>query len=78
MIYSYSIPSPGTATSGYVGNGNLLSFTDLIDGQRTATYDMLNRVSTATLTGTPTLTWRIGVTDRTHPYCPMCSLIDRG
>jgi hypothetical protein len=70
MVYSYSIPSPGTATSGYVGNGNLLSFTDLINGQWTATYDMLNQVSTATLTGTPTLTWRKGVTNRTYPLLP--------
>lgn len=58
-VYSYSIPSPPTATTGYAGNGNLLSFTDLINGQWTATYDTLNRLSTATVAGTPssTLTW---------------------
>jgi RHS repeat-associated protein len=59
-IYSYSIPSPPTANTGYAGNGNLLSFTDLVNGQWTQIgYDTLNRLTTATVAGTPstTLTW---------------------
>jgi hypothetical protein len=37
-VYSYSIPSPPTATTGYAANGNLLSYTDLMDGGWTLTY----------------------------------------
>ena len=43
------------------GNGNLLSFTDSVNGQWTQIgYDTLNRLTTATVAGTPsstTLTW---------------------
>ncbi len=56
-IYSYSIPSPPTPTTGYAGNGNLLSFTDLVNGQWTAHYDTLNRLTSATLAGTPATTY---------------------
>jgi RHS repeat-associated protein len=71
-IYSYSIPSPGTPTTGYAGNGNLLSFTDLINGQWTATYDTLNRVLTATVAGTPstTLTWSYDAFGNRQPQGP--------
>jgi RHS repeat-associated protein len=58
-IYSYSIPAPG-APAGYDGVGNVRSFTDLINGQWTQIgYDTLNRLTTATVAGTPstTLTW---------------------
>jgi RHS repeat-associated protein len=72
MIYNYSIPSPGTPTTGYAGNGNLLSFTDLINGQWTATYDTLNRVLTATVAGTPstTLTWSYDAFGNRQPQGP--------
>ncbi len=63
-IYSYSIPSPGTGTTGYAGNGNLLSFTDSVNGQWSQIgYDTLNRLTTATMAGTPsnTLTWSYDV-----------------
>jgi RHS repeat-associated protein len=58
-IYSYAIPSPPAANAGYAGNGNLLSYTDSINGQWTAHYDTLNRLSTATVAGTSpaTLAW---------------------
>ncbi len=60
-IYYYSIPYPPTASTGYAGNGNLLSFTDSVNGQWTQIgYDTLNRLTTATVAGTPsstTLTW---------------------
>jgi YD repeat-containing protein len=60
-IYAYSIPSPGTATTGYAGNGNLQLFTDTVNGQWSSIkYDTLNRLSNATLAGTPsntTLAW---------------------
>ena len=63
-IYSYSIPSTPTATTGYAYNGNLLSFAEPTNsGQWTATYDTLNRLSSATLAGPPstTLGWTYDV-----------------
>jgi hypothetical protein len=39
----------GTA-SGYAGNGNLSTYTDLMDGGWSLTYDHVNRVSTAVAT----------------------------
>jgi YD repeat-containing protein len=72
IIYSYNIPSPSTATTGYAGNGNLLSFTDLINGSWAATYDTLNRVLTATLAGSPsrTLNWSYDAFGNRQPQGP--------
>jgi len=57
-IYSYSIPSPPTANTGYDGVGNVRSFTDLVNGQWTQIgYDTLNRLTTATVAGTPSTTY---------------------
>jgi len=60
-IYSYSIPSPPTANTGYAGNGNLQSYTDSVNGQWTAIgYNTLNQLTTATVAGTPSTTYTWG------------------
>jgi RHS repeat-associated protein len=51
-IYSYSVPSPGTATTGYDPDGNLLSYTDSVMGTPlmgtwSFGYDPLNRLTSA-------------------------------
>ena len=56
-IYGYSIPTPATSTTGYAGNGNLLSYSDQVNGQWSASYDTLNRLSTATITANPNVTY---------------------
>jgi RHS repeat-associated protein len=61
-IYSYTIPSPGTSTTGYTANGNLLSYADSMNGtaeawnftaNSKACYDPLNRVTCANATSGP-------------------------
>ncbi len=47
-VYNYTIGSSGA--SGYTANGNLLSYTDLMNGGWSLNYDNVNRVSTATAT----------------------------
>jgi len=44
-IYSYSIPTPPTTTTGYAPNSNLLSYTDSVMGSWSYTYDTLNRLT---------------------------------
>jgi len=48
-VYNYTIAGSGGA-SGYAANGNLVSYTDLMDGGWTLNYDNVNRVSSATAT----------------------------
>jgi len=45
-VYSYIVPDPGP-TTGYSPNGNLLSYTDSINGAWTMQYDTLNRLGAA-------------------------------
>lgn len=45
--------APDDGSQAMPGNGNLFSFTDLVNGQWTAQYDTLNRLKSATLAGTP-------------------------
>lgn len=45
-VYSYSVPAP-TGTSGYAPNGNLLSYSDSINGSWSMQDDSLNRLQTA-------------------------------
>ena len=61
-IYSYSIPSPGTATTGYAANGNLLSYSDTLNGiadtwnftaNSMPCYQPLNRITCANATAGP-------------------------
>jgi RHS repeat-associated protein len=47
-VYNYTIGSGGA--SGYAANGNLVSYTDLMNGGWSLSYDNVNRVSTATAT----------------------------
>lgn len=57
-VTRFRLPRP--PTTGYASNGNLLSFTDSVNGQWTQIgYDTLNRLTTATVAGTPstTLSW---------------------
>jgi RHS repeat-associated protein len=59
-VYNYTI-SPSGGASGYAANGNVLSYTDLMDGGWTLNYDNVNRVSSAVANAGPwtnlTLTW---------------------
>jgi RHS repeat-associated protein len=48
-VYDYAIAGSAGA-SGYAANGNLVSYTDLMDGGWSLTYDNVNRVSTAVAT----------------------------
>ncbi|HEY2019269.1 MAG TPA: hypothetical protein VGH38_37435, partial [Bryobacteraceae bacterium] len=48
-VYNYTIAGSGGA-SGYAANGNLVSYTDLMDGGWTLNYDNVNRVSSAVAT----------------------------
>lgn len=52
-LYSYSILQPGGST-GYAPNGNITAFTDSVNGQWTAGYDSLNRLTAASQIPTPT------------------------
>jgi hypothetical protein len=61
-IYSYSIPPPGTPTTGYAANGNLLSYSDTLNGIADAwnftannapCYQPLNRITCANATAGP-------------------------
>jgi YD repeat-containing protein len=45
-LYSYTI-TPSGGSSGYAANGNLLSYTDSVNGTWSFGYDQLNRVTTA-------------------------------
>jgi RHS repeat-associated protein len=47
-VYNYTIGSGGA--SGYAANGNLVSYTDLMNGGWSLSYDNVNRVSAATAT----------------------------
>lgn len=49
QVYNYSVPAPGVGV-GYAPNGNLLSYTDNVNGNWTMTYDSLNRLRSATAT----------------------------
>jgi RHS repeat-associated protein len=51
-VYSYSVPSPGSGV-GFDPAGNLLSYTDNVNGNSTMTYDQLNRLQSATVTTGP-------------------------
>ena len=59
-VYNYTI-SPSGGASGYTANGNLVSYTDLMDGGWTLNYDNVNRVSSAVANSGPwnnlTLSW---------------------
>ena len=59
-VYNYTI-SPSGGASGYAANGNLVSYTDLMDGGWTLNYDNVNRVSSAVANSGPwnnlTLSW---------------------
>jgi RHS repeat-associated protein len=47
-VYNYTIGSGGA--SGYAANGNLVAYTDLMNGGWSLNYDNVNRVSSATAT----------------------------
>lgn len=49
MLYSYSITKSDN-TSGYAPNGDVLAYTDSVNGQWTASYDTLNRIVSASQT----------------------------
>ncbi len=49
-VYSYSVPAPGPSV-GYSPNGNLLSYSDLVNGSWSMQYDNLNRLQTANDSG---------------------------
>lgn len=49
-LYSYSITQPGGTGSGYAPNGNITNFTDSLNGQWSAGYDVLDRIISATVT----------------------------
>jgi len=49
QVYNYSVPPPGVGV-GYAPNGNILSYTDNVNGNWTMTYDSLNRLRSATAT----------------------------
>ena len=52
-IYGYSITYPN-GSSGYDPAGNIIAYTDTVNGQWTAGYDTLNRLTSATQALTPT------------------------
>lgn len=50
-IYSYSITAPD-GSSGYAANGNIIAYTDSVNGQWSLGYDSLNRLVSSTQTPT--------------------------
>ena len=54
VLYSYSIAQPGGSGSGYDASGNIIAFTDSINGQWSAGYDTLNRLTAAAQAPTST------------------------
>lgn len=47
VLYSYSITQPDGTTSGFAPNGNILAYSDTVNGQWAASYDALNRITGA-------------------------------
>jgi RHS repeat-associated protein len=52
QVYSFTVPPPGPGV-GYAPNGNLLSYTDNVNGNWTMSYDQLNRLQSAAVATGP-------------------------
>ena len=48
ILYAYSITQADGTTSGYDLTGNMVAFSDTVNGQWSAGYDQLNRITSAT------------------------------
>jgi RHS repeat-associated protein len=52
-LYSYALSTGGGATPGYAPNGNVIGFTDSVQGQWGFMYDNMNRMTSGTPTAGP-------------------------